>query len=493
MKNNNVVRFLYWIHMVEQKKYFLRIARCGALVMAAALAGCGGGGGSSDSGPAASSGGTTTTLPVAVATAVGEPNGAAASATIGAAGGSLTSLDGSLSLTIPPGALGADTNIQIQPITNLAHGGLAQAFRLAPNGQTFAQPVTLTFTYADQDIADAAPEVLGVAFQTPEGYWQLANNISVDKNAKTVSATTTHFTDWAYVEQFRINPAYKVVKVNGAANFQVEMCYPVLGERDATGERPILGTKCGPFSLNIAGLLLSDWAVNGVVGGDNTYGTVYDNIDQGGYEAPATVPGSGIVALSVNLKNLSDKKLKAALIANITVTDKDSYFGTVKFSGKRIENGVVTEYSGTAHLDFLVGDQAEGTTQYDLNTDPIWTEATFDKWDVSDDLEVCHLVNNARTPYVDNKPTGWLKTYSILSSYVFLAEIQVVGTHQCVATDGNVTTEEVYPVVMFTTSPVDGDPGFQPLGDSMRLTGSVSYTSSDGVLTQTSDWDLTKM
>lgn len=66
--------------------------------------------------------------------AVGTATGAPASKTIGAEGGSLSSTDGRITVTIPAGALANDTQIAIQPISNTASGGLGAAYRLSPAG-----------------------------------------------------------------------------------------------------------------------------------------------------------------------------------------------------------------------------------------------------------------------------------------------------------------------------------------------------------------------
>ncbi len=76
------------------------------------------------------------------------PEGLPTEATIGAGGGTLASSDGRLNITVPPGALAGDTVIAIQPITATAPGALG-----TPEDMTFAQPVTLTFTYPADEAA----------------------------------------------------------------------------------------------------------------------------------------------------------------------------------------------------------------------------------------------------------------------------------------------------------------------------------------------------
>ena len=164
------------------------------------------------------------------------------------------------------------------------------------------------------------------------------------------------------------------------------------------------------------------------------------------------------------------------------------------FSGTSVEHSSKIVYSGSAHLDFILAETwDDGIQRYDLNKDNVWTDVTFDKWDYTDQNQVCHLVAKASTPSTDNPPTGWLFTYpDPWNSYVFLAGLQAVGTQQCTSKNGQVVTELAYPMVMLTTSPNDtGDPpGFQPLGDGKRLTGSSTYIGGDKLIDI--EWDLTK-
>ena len=89
-------------------------------------------------------------------TEIGTPIGAATSVVIGAAGGSVKTPDGRLTVTIPAGALAADTTIAIQPITNTSPGGAGVAYELLPDGQTFAVPAQLTLAYTDADVDSSA-------------------------------------------------------------------------------------------------------------------------------------------------------------------------------------------------------------------------------------------------------------------------------------------------------------------------------------------------
>jgi len=75
-----------------------------------------------------------------------------AGATIDAGGGTLPTLDGTVTISIPPGALAGPTSISItETLGDIQIGpfGRALAVELGPEGQTFATPVTVTFAWAD--------------------------------------------------------------------------------------------------------------------------------------------------------------------------------------------------------------------------------------------------------------------------------------------------------------------------------------------------------
>jgi hypothetical protein len=467
-----------------------RLGRTGALwaaaLLASALVGCGGGGGGG--------GGTNNPPPAAVptATAVGATTGAVVSKTIGAAGGEVTSGDGNLKVTVPAGALGADTDIGIQPVENKAIGGLGSGYDLTPDGHQFAQPVTLDFTYTDADLVDTAPEGLAVAFQTPDGYWQLGDDIGVDTGAKTVSATTTHFTKWSKVAPYRLDPDAKAVRVETAARFTVMGSYTIEGPADAQGIKPTLASLYLPIGSDVASQILSNWAVDGIPGGDSEHGTILWLGNRVDYLAPKTVPDPRDVVLSVDLTDPADHKLKK-LRATISIV-VDGIAGVVNFRGTREETGVTTDYAGQATLTYLTAEVSDSVTRYDLSDDPTLTKIKFTQWDVDDGSRVCELFQDAVTLSPDVPVTGTLFTYSSLSSYIFGALIAADGTLKCTNPDDSVDLEPVEPVVQLTTAETETDPGFQPLGDGLELVGSVNSTfeipEGGGTVTQVMDWSL---
>src|SRR5262245_28927723 len=84
--------------------------------------------------------------PSPIHTPKGTTLGSPVSATIGSGGGGLISADGRISLIVPAGAVTSNTTFSIQPIRNtLDTNSAAPAYRLLPEGQTFAQPVRVSF------------------------------------------------------------------------------------------------------------------------------------------------------------------------------------------------------------------------------------------------------------------------------------------------------------------------------------------------------------
>lgn len=312
---------------------------------AAACSGGGGGGGSNNPPPGA----------VPKATAVGAPTGVVTSATIGAAGGDVTSGDGKVTVTVPAGALAADTAIGIQPIENNAHGGLGSGYRFTPDGQVFAQPVTVTFAYTDADVLGTAAEALGAAFQDVDGFWELLDGAVVDTGAKTVSVTTDHFTDFSAVQGFQILPHAATVNTGDGIGLKVVYCFDPNTDPELTS----LAYACdaGAFSddPDLAPLIptstVSDWRANGIVGGNGTVGVVVGNNGNGAYTAPGAVPASNPVAVSAKVQWRGGT---ATVVANITVVDGSTLQGALHFEDPQ---------------QFIVGDSDVTWTRFEVLPD----------------------------------------------------------------------------------------------------------------------------
>ena len=221
---------------------------------------------------------------------MGVATSGATTTTIGAGGGGLSVPGAKIALTIPAGALAADTVIGIQPFTNTAPGKSGAAYRLTPEGQTFLKPITLTFTYTDDDLLGTSADFLGAAFQTAAGHWQWLGDPTVDSAAKTMSVTLDHFTVIAQVAEYQITPGSKTVKTKGTVGLTVRKCYESLLV-GLSGQAPI-GSDCdgNTATQQDPTVSVNEWSVNGVLGGSGVTGTVRGSGAAATYTAPATKP-----------------------------------------------------------------------------------------------------------------------------------------------------------------------------------------------------------
>jgi hypothetical protein len=129
-------------------------------------------------------------------------------AVIGPPGGQVLSLDGLLSLDVPPGALAAETAISVRRLAleELPDGavaiGLDRAYRLGPAGLEFQEPVRITLRReapprSDGGAASAAD--VGLLFTVSDGVVELLRGqrleIDAARSVVTMSAFISHFSD----------------------------------------------------------------------------------------------------------------------------------------------------------------------------------------------------------------------------------------------------------------------------------------------------------
>ncbi len=114
---------------------------------------------------------------------------------IGAAGGSFG--NDALTVTIPAGALSAETTFGVTIAPNGAPDARGGTWDLGPNGTTFTTPATLTF-YAGK-IASGIELAELVIMTVGTNGWQVLDGITRDATAQTVSAPLMHFSPYALV------------------------------------------------------------------------------------------------------------------------------------------------------------------------------------------------------------------------------------------------------------------------------------------------------
>jgi hypothetical protein len=152
---------------------------------------------------------------------VGIPVGPPTTAKIGAAGGTLESTDKKVKLVVPPGALTADVDLKMTPISNETPLGLGYAVRLEPDGTTFAVPAKLTFAYEEWGTS-TVPELLLGATQGADKKWTVANAPVLDTNAKTFTIDLPHFSDWSLSACAKLTASTYVLTGGAEAALAVE-------------------------------------------------------------------------------------------------------------------------------------------------------------------------------------------------------------------------------------------------------------------------------
>jgi hypothetical protein len=294
-----------------------------ALFAALFFSACGGGGGGDGSGgPGSGSGSGSGNDGISTPTEVGTPLGIATSKVIGAAGGQLTSADGTLTVEVPAGAFASDQTLSIQEITNKAHGAHGRAFRITPEGLHSDVPMTLRFRYTDDDLAGSALAYLSIAYQDAQRRWRVYQAPAVDEANKVLSVQTKHFSDWSMVAGAQIIPNKATVRVGQSLALQVMSCEQAEYE-DLEGEFdvPTVGYDCMTSPLD--SFSTGHWAVNGVEGGGGRFGTVVPDAERGKatYTAPATKPEPNLVSVSAQHRFPFEDTLQL-LVATIAIEDE---------------------------------------------------------------------------------------------------------------------------------------------------------------------------
>jgi hypothetical protein len=282
---------------------------------------------------------TCTNNPMPAVTSVGSAVGNPASKLIDATGGSITSDDARLTVTVPAGAVAAATTFTLQPINNEAPGGIGNAYRLGPAGMTFSTPVSISFHYSSADLAGTVPDALSLGYQDGQGRWVVGESVTVDTSTQTVMVSSDHFSDWAPLSGILLAPAVARIGTSQTQTLTLTLC-----DTFKLGEFPFgqYGTDCHQLD----GVLLA-WSANGIAGGNSAVGTVVRAEPDKGmatYTAPAQIPASNPVAVSASIPVLILRGVKFAkeiVVANIAIgcsltTAQDcTYIGTSTTSTAR--------------------------------------------------------------------------------------------------------------------------------------------------------------
>lgn len=292
-----------------------------------------------------------------VITEKGTPTGEMHNYTIGPDGGMITSADGKITLIFPAGAVSATTTIGIQPITNNVPLGVGDGYRLTPEGTTFSKPVTIKINYANIPLNNALPEFLWITTQHTDGTWSAIHSSEVNTANKTVTITTTHFSDWALGRflDLTLEPAATTLKVGKTLQLHVTgfLADQVGDSEDVRPLKPF-GSELAP--LDEAGIILDKsntykdikvgkWKLNGTEAPVSTVSAGALTQD-GKYTAPAAIPSGNPVAVSADLDVYSKNgdRTKFSLVSNITIIDAEHYL-------KLVIDGVTMNYGEYINAD----------------------------------------------------------------------------------------------------------------------------------------------
>lgn len=236
-------------------------------------------------------------------TGQGKPNGTKKEMKIGKEGGSLSSTDGKLSLTIPEGAISKKTNFSIQPVTNLMPNGNGKAYQLEPSGIQFKKPIKLVFHYDPEESEDSTQLLMGIGMQDDKGQWYSLDITILDTVAKTISGNINHFSVWAPFDWLRLKAPERIkVKNNHEVN--------ILGVNADPEMQKLYGEMSSLSSSWISPNKVT-WRVNKVIKGNAEFGTlrkgkVPEEIGTWNwYFAPANVPDQNPVTISADLVGAS--------------------------------------------------------------------------------------------------------------------------------------------------------------------------------------------
>jgi hypothetical protein len=335
------------------------LSRTAVVVLMAVFTSCGSGGDGSSTPPGAEP----------LMTQPGTANGSAATQTIGPNGGTLTSVDGRVEITVPAGAVDEDTSFSITPVTGPAENAVA-TYYLEPEGVTFELPVTLTFQAPESGETRISIEGMGIAYHDVEGYWPWLD-VSRDADAKTLSVEVEHFCEFSMLEGYQLSPVDAEIQVNESIQLQVMSCVAP-GDDDLEGLLELLLTghsyRCRPAGeLEV---MVTNWSVNDIPGGNDTFGTVTAGSSRNAtYKAPKQQPDPKTVMVTAEIGELSQSG--KVWVCSLVTIGQEGYHGGFE----TISTGGPVSWTGFGEATWTPAENGEyavsGTitpedTQYDI-------------------------------------------------------------------------------------------------------------------------------
>lgn len=251
-----------------------------------------------------------------VITELGKPDGEKVEIKIGKEGGSLKSSDGKVELIFPAGALKENTNIIIQPVTNLAPNGSGKAYWFEPSGIQFKKPVQIIINYTDEEAEICPPDLMGLAIQNKQGQWSFIDYDSWDSTAKLLKGSINHFSGATNVNKIRLSPASGIIKVRKKLDMElIDISH--FFEEDGYVFPALLNKE----DKNKTTL----WYVNDIQNGNGYAGILRPYLEKyADYEAAPDLPYQNPVTIKVELYII--KKNNKGKTLNLIKTFKSKFF-----------------------------------------------------------------------------------------------------------------------------------------------------------------------
>ncbi|MBO9202292.1 MULTISPECIES: hypothetical protein [Niastella] len=339
-------------------------------------------------------------------TAVGAPAGTPVSKSIGNTGGSISSTDGRLTIDVPAGAFNTAQQITIQPISNNGPSGVNKAYRITPHNIQFAKPVKITFSYNDSDVSGSAPAFLGISYQNEQGIWQAKRTTIVDTTAKTISALTSHFSDWNIFRGLEMTPEDTVIETGKSLKLKVYVALEdVFVPLPVEGEDLVVAL---PARKEVAEKYVKQW----IKSGD---GTLTPQGNAATYTAPNMEPTRNPVSVSAEL-NIPGKG-KLYLVSNITVVSDEAVIikaGAGPGSGSYVlTKAPQAIYDAVNNVTHISVHDAAGDAQNSKRVELVFKGNVADTiaWNHNHDVELTYTVrtNGVNTVYksVWSNINGW--------------------------------------------------------------------------------------
>jgi hypothetical protein len=135
---------------------------------------------------------------IPVATSVGLPQGPPSIVALATGTGALRDPSGQVTVSVPAGSAAPGTVLSIVPISSRAPGAMGGSFRIEATPALLG-PVQVSFTGLGYYPSGISGRSLAVRWQDARGFWVAPDATSYDAATDTVTATTSHLSDWTLV------------------------------------------------------------------------------------------------------------------------------------------------------------------------------------------------------------------------------------------------------------------------------------------------------